>query len=269
MEVRMRRLILVILLGLSPAALAAQTVPPDDDLRGHYRGFAQSVLNAGLRMPMALMVERSDGSEFFGRLTLGPLPFAFQGKIEDSGRFKGRGTGEAGDVTFIGTAQGFADTGVLARASYKFTPATGARADQGTADFIRAPFLPPDPVLPVEGAYLGIYASQLGQGDRMLRLELTQDGTALAGQLFLDDGAAIALSWDVVGGIQPCTTAGGIAPCTVVLVGSGSGGRLLAAGGFEPPPDDGLPPPDDGLRAVISIEFVNGAVDVATGAARR
>jgi hypothetical protein len=133
------------------------------DLTGEYRGFTQSSRNPDLRMFMELLVEQDDGVEFAGRLTLGPLPFTFKGERLDAlgNRFDGRGRGPAGEVRFIGTIQGLGDEGgVLALATYIFFPATGGRADadEGTADFIRAPFTPPDPcIVLVGGAYRGTY----------------------------------------------------------------------------------------------------------------
>jgi hypothetical protein len=268
----MRRLIalVTVLLPLvmicSPAS--AQSPPPDDTLIGHYRGFAQSALNFDLRMAMALTVDRTDGSEFFGHLTLGPMPFAFRGKVDAAGHdrlglsvrhVKGRGSGEAGEVTFAGTVQSFGEGGLLARATYKFTPATGDPADQGAADFLRAPHVPPDPVVPVGGTYRGTYASGLGRGPGTLPLELIQDGTSLAGQIFLDEGTAKALSWDVVGGIAPCVH-------EVVLIGAGAAGRLLVGDQFGPPPDDDTPAM---LHATFLLEFLGGGVDLGTFEAAR
>lgn len=177
---------------------------------------------------------------------------------------------------------------LLCPTALHITPATGARADQGIADFIRAPVVPPDPVTPVAGTYIGAYVSHLGRSRGTLRMELMQEGTSLTGQLFLDEGTARALSWEVVGGVvscviegemQPCTTVGGILPCVivggiapcveVVLIGAGASGRLVAGGAVVPPPDDGSPPPDDSLTAVVSLELLGGGVDVATMAARR
>lgn len=233
---------------------SAQHPPPDDGLTGHYRGFAQSALNPDLRMPMALTVDRSDGSEFFGYLTLGPLPFDFKGRADEAGHFKGRGTGAAGEVTFDGTAQGFGEGGVLARATYKFTPATGGSPDQGVADFIRAPDYHPDPIVPVSGTYYGTYASHLGRGGGTVRLELVQEDTSLRGQIFLDEGTVKALSWEFVGGIVSCTR-------KVVLIGAGPAGRLLAGGTWVAPPDDGTPAV---LKATFSLEFLGGGVDLGT-----
>jgi hypothetical protein len=254
----MRRLIALVTvllpLVMISAPASAQSPPPDDDLIGHYRGFAQSALNFDLRMAMALTVDRTDGSELFGHLTLGPMPFAFRGKMDAAGHFRGRGSGEAGEVTFVGTAQSFGEGGILARATYKFTPATGGPADQGTADFLRAPQQPPDPVIPVGGTYRGNYASGLGRGPGTLRLELIQDGTSLTGRIFLDEGTAKALSWDVVGGIVPCTH-------DVVLIGAGAGGRLLVGDQFGPPPDDTTPAM---LKGTFFLEFLGGGVDLGT-----
>jgi hypothetical protein len=259
----MRRLIALVTvllpLVMISAPASAQFPPPDDTLIGHYRGFAQSALNFDLRMAMELTVDRTDGSEFFGHLTLGPMPFAFRGKVDAAGHFRVRGSGDAGEVTSAGTIQSFGEGGLLARATYKFTPMTGGPADQGTADFLRAPHLPPDPVVPVGGTYRGTYASGLGRGPGTLRIELIQDGTSLTGQLFLDEGAAKALSWDVVGGIAPCVH-------DVVLIGAGAAGRLLVGDQFIPPPDDTTPAM---LNATFLLEFLGGGVDLGTFEAAR
>jgi hypothetical protein len=274
----MRRLIALVTvllpLVMISAPASAQSPPPDDTLIGHYRGFAQSALNFDLRMAMALTIDRTDGSKFFGRLTLGSMPFDVNGRndgwttdpLEDAvGQFKGRGSGEAGEVTLVGTAQSFGEGGVLVRATYKFTPATGGPADQGTADFLRAPHLPPDPVVPVGGTYRGTYASGLGRGPGTLRLELIQDGTSLTGQMFLDEGTAKTLSGALVGGIQP----NGLRLPFIASFGSpGSAlaGRLLAGGRFLPPPDDGTPAM---LKGTFFLEFLGGGVDLGMFEAAR
>jgi hypothetical protein len=273
----MRRLIALVTvllpLVMISAPASAQVPPPDDSLIGHYRGFAQSELNFDLRMAMALTIDRTDDSEFFGHLTLGPMPFAFRGRMDAAGRglplrswghFKGRGSGEAGEVTFAGTVQSFGEGGLLARASYKFTPANGP-ADQGTADFLRAPHLPPDPVAPVGGTYRGTYISGLGREPGTLRIELIQDGTSLTGQMFLDEGTAKALSGALVGGIQP----NGLRLAFIASFGSpGSAlaGRLLAGDQFSPPPDDDTPAM---LNATFLLEFLGGGVDLGTFEASR
>ena len=265
---RRRGMLLMLLLAftLVSARAGAQSPPPDDSLVGQYRGFAQSALNAELRMPMALLVDRSEGSEFFGSLTLGPMPFTFSGKIDDAGHFKGRGTGPAGEVTFNGTAQGFATGGVLARATYKFTPATGARADQGVADFIRAPHLPPHALVPLGGMYQGTHASGGGGGEGKVDVHGFQVGTWFTGEIFWDVGTPKALSWEFVAGIQPCIL--GTVRCTpeIVLIAVGAAGRLLAGGAWVPPPDDGAPLT---VKLTYFLEFLGGGVDLGTMKATR
>jgi hypothetical protein len=265
----MRRLIALVTvllpLVMISAPASAQSPPPDDTLIGHYRGFAQSALNFDLRMAMELTVDRTDGSEFFGHLTLGPMPFAFRGKVDAAGHFRVRGSGDAGEVTSAGTIQSFGEGGLLARATYKFTPVTGGPADQGTADFLRAPHLPPDPVVPVGGTYLGTYASGLGRGPGTPRIELIQDGTSLTGQIFLDEGTAKALSGALVGGIQPM---GLRLPFIASFgsLGSALAGRLLAGDQFLPPPDDTTPAM---LKGTFFLEFLGGGVDLGMFEAAR
>ncbi len=250
---RRRGMLLMLLLAftLVSARAGAQSAPPDDDLVGQYRGFAQSALNAELRMPMALLVDRSEGSEFFGSLTLGPMPFTFSGKIDDAGHFKGRGTGLAGEVTFNGTAQGFA---------------TGARADQGVADFIRAPHLPPHALVPLGGMYQGTASSGMGGGEGKVDIHGFHDDTWLTGHVIRDAGTPKALSWEFVGGIQPCIL--GTVRCTpeIVLIGVGAAGRLLAGGAWLPPPDDGAPLT---VKLTYFLEFLGGGVDLGTMKATR
>jgi len=98
---QLRSLTTLAMIGLAlvfvgPTLADAQSTAPAGGVLGRYRGFSQSIGNPDARTAVELLVDRQDRADFFGHLTLGPLPFTFAGKIDARDNLKGRGTGPGG-----------------------------------------------------------------------------------------------------------------------------------------------------------------------------
>jgi hypothetical protein len=236
---------------LVPASALAQAPAPA--VVGVYRGFSQSEIDPRLRPMMELRVERQAGEDFFGTLLMGApgglLPFAFRGKVEAGGAFKGRGTGVAGDVRFTGILQDLRDGGALAHAGYRFTFPDGA-TDRGGTTLLRA-FQPSDPFAPpdITGRWTGAETSVLDGRETGLDLLVTsQNGTSFEGV-------------QTAGDIVPCAIVGTVGlGGHVVWIGVGDPGTVLVGGGLSGPV------PNDGLQGTYSRAFVTGAVDLGAHA---
>jgi hypothetical protein len=217
-------ILVLALVFVGPMLANAQSTAPVGVI-GHYRGFSQSIGNPNIRTAVELLVDRQDRSDFFGHLTMGPLPFTFAGKIDSLGKVKGRGTGPAGDVTFTGNFQDLGEKAALVLATYKFTPATGP-VDQGNVDLIRNFQPPPDQdTPPIGGRWRGTSRSDLGQSQSTLELLITQDGTGFGGQEVVDAGTSQELRFDFVGTLD--------GRGTFVVIGVGAAGRFIVGGALN------------------------------------
>jgi hypothetical protein len=257
---------------LAAGPVAAQTAPTFPDVRGHYRGFSQSIGNPDARGPVELMIDSEDFTKgsFSGHLTMVTQEFTFAGKVEMDGRFKGRGNGVIGAVTFDGKMDGGGGAEVggqdsvagLGRFGYNFTAAGATRAtDQGNGQLLRNFNPPPDQDRPpdINGAWAGVYRSDAfgGMGTVDLMVRQARDdvtgllGTGFSGQEVVDRCTTRALMFDFVGTINSRGD-------TILVIGLGAAGQFLVGGMLQPPPDG------DRVQFTYLLNFINQGIDLGT-----
>jgi hypothetical protein len=248
------------LLGAGP--VAAQTAPPFPDVRGHYRGFSQSIGDPNQRGPVELTIDSENFTKgnFSGQLTMVTQEFLFAGAVQMDGGFKGRGIGAIGEVKFVGKWDDQFEGAALARFQYNFTPAVDGRGatDQGDGQLVRNFVPPPDNDMPpdIDGAWAGPYHSDLASGmgtvDLMVQqLDVTGIlGTGFSGQEVVDRCTTRPLMFDFAGTIN--------ARGKILVIGLGAAGQFLVGGMLNPPPDN------DRAQFTYLLNFVNQGIDLGT-----
>ncbi len=250
---------LAIALGWSLLAgpVAAQTAPTFPDVRGHYRGFSQSIGDPGILGPVELMIDSENFTKgsYSGQLTMVTQEFTFDGSVEMDGGFKGRGIGAIGEVKFVGKWDDQFVGAALARFQYNFTAAFAtarSATDQGDGQLLRnfESEMPPD----IGGTWAGRYLSDLagGMGTVELMVQQRDDrcmlGTGFSGQEVVDRSTR-PLMFDFVG----TTNARG----KILVIGLGAAGQFLVGGMLSPPPDDSA-------QFTYLLNFVNQGIDLGT-----
>jgi hypothetical protein len=256
---------------LAAGPVAAQIAPTFPDVRGHYRGFFQSIVDPNQRGPVELMIDTENFTKgsFSGHLTMVTQEFTFAGSLKMDGGFKGRGDGVIGAVTFDGKIDGGggAELGgqdfsaALGRFAYNFTAAGARRAtDQGNGQLLRSFNPPPDQDMPPDlndawaGAYRSDFFGGMGTVDLMVRQERDDVtgllGTGFSGQEVVDRCTARALMFDFVGTINSRGD-------KILVIGLGAAGQFLVGGMLQPPPDDSA-------QFTYLLNFVNQGMDLGT-----